>query len=58
MLAQKILHISVSRERSSDLVAAAKLQPLVSAVEIAVGQQQAIAKLRVGKKVAVVTAAM
>src|SRR5271155_4339346 len=45
MLAQEILYISVSRKGSRDLVAAAKFKALVSAIQIAVGQQQGVAEI-------------
>ncbi len=57
MLAQQILHISVGRKRSGDLIAAAEFKPLVGAIQIPVGQQQAVAELRIGEIVAVVAAA-
>ena len=57
MLAQQILHIGVGRERSRDLVAAAEFKALVRAIKVAVGQQQAIAELRIGEKVAVIAPA-
>src|SRR5580704_6959367 len=46
MLAQKILYISVSRKGSGELVSAAKFEALVSAKQIAVGQQQGVAEIR------------
>src|SRR5580692_3132030 len=45
MLAQEILYISVSRKGSGELVSAAKFEALVSAKQIAVGQQQGVAEI-------------
>src|SRR5580704_8732066 len=54
MLAQQVLYISVGRYCMGDLVASAKLKPLVSPIQVPVGQQQAVAELRIREIVAVV----
>src|ERR1700723_3501836 len=45
MLAQEILYVSVSRKGSGELVSAAKFKALVSAKQIAVGQEQGVAEI-------------